>query len=310
MIFRSTKIKSLKLGGSLASNESPKLGRRFSWHFNATSLLRPFKRLPKRLKIILVIILLIIGGLWFNQHLAIKIVALNFSQLWCGDKSEIEKAIQLQGQNLMLLNTVPVGQRLVDKFLCLNSVQFTKIYPSRITVDLEGRLPVALIRPVTVPELSLDYSTLEATPSSSAALINWQYQSSTEQWFYVDQTGLVFTTADLGHPYPNFQIEQPNLNVGSRLNDQVIQNAIWIAEQLANEEIVPQSYLITATNNLLINAGSVKLAFNLEQDVEKQIASLHLILREAKIDAKELLNVDLRFAKPVVIYSNSKAKSS
>ncbi len=49
-----------------------------------------------------------------------------------------------------------------------------------------------------------------------------------------------------------------------------------------------------------------KIIFRLDSQIDIQLASLQLILTEAKIDLKELTFIDLRFDKPIVRFAPKK----
>jgi hypothetical protein len=54
---------------------------------------------------------------------------------------------------------------------------------------------------------------------------------------------------------------------------------------------------------IIVDVQEMKVILNLKGEYLKQLASLQLILQKNKIDSKRIESVDLRFAKPVVIYS-------
>ena len=52
--------------------------------------------------------------------------------------------------------------------------------------------------------------------------------------------------------------------------------------------------------DVLMNNTAPKIIFKLRNDIDKQIASLQLILEKAKMETSKLEFIDLRFDKPIV----------
>jgi len=65
-------------------------------------------------------------------------------------------------------------------------------------------------------------------------------------------------------------------------------------------------YRVKIVGQYLMTDSSAGIALNLESDIKRQLASLQLILSKSKIEQREVSSIDLRFAKPVVVYSPKK----
>ena len=83
----------------------------------------------------------------------------------------------------------------------------------------------------------------------------------------------------------------------------MINNIIKIFDKTKSLGIeIKQAWL---RENILVTETIPKMIFKLD-NVDSQLASLQLILSEAKIESKELEIIDLRFDKPVIKFAPEK----
>jgi hypothetical protein len=149
---------------------------------------------------------------------------------------------------------------------------------------------------------------LEASPSTGTALIDWSFPGASTSSLVVDKKGVVFSQdGDTSLPFLFFP--DPTIKLGSTLNAEMF-SAITYLFQKTTESLGSPFQAKIENNNLLVDTRpriifSLNGAQNgwLQQDILRQVASLQLILHKAKIESKLMESVDLRFDRPVVIYS-------
>lgn len=307
-MFRSNqKFKSLKLGQQPNRSQLNK----DVWQKLVPKLSKPTLpslgsfRLPKpsRWQVLFLAVIILVGGwTYLAQHFSIKQVNLKTEHLICNSEGEIQKVINLKGKSIFSLNTTQLRQQLKSKFTCIQDVIVTKQYPATVSVMVNGRLPVAILGQVVNADDLLSYPTLEATASSHAALLNWQTQTDPNKFYYVDSTGLMFTQANGDLQLEKFYLDGSVVDLNQKIDPVILKSALLVIMQLRKDEFNILNTRIDRVNNLLVNGDATKLIFSLNRDVERQIASLHLIWQKAKMDSKQVVSLDLRFDRPVVVY--------
>lgn len=118
-------------------------------------------------------------------------------------------------------------------------------------------------------------------------------KDATREAFLLDEEGAIFsgtTSATL-----KIFLSEKNINFKNIL---AILNKIKIFGIEVGEVVV-------AGTNLMINS-TPKIVLDLNRDLSLQIASLQLILQQAKIDEEAAEFIDLRFDKPVVRFAPKK----
>lgn len=118
-------------------------------------------------------------------------------------------------------------------------------------------------------------------------------KDATREAFLLDEEGVLFS----GTTSATLKIYSSEKNINFK-NILAILNKIKIFGIEVGETVVAQ-------NSLTINSMP-KIVLDLDRDLSLQIASLQLILQQAKIDGEAAEFIDLRFDKPVVRFAPKK----
>lgn len=228
----------------------------------------PFVVIP--LSLFLIIFLVFKIGL-FN----IKKVEVESDKLGCADDSQIRDYSKLLGQNFFTTDQNKLTKDLKGKFICIKNMQLSKTFPDKVKIIATARQPVAIL--ATLKE---KLASAEVTPSAQEI----------SDLSLIDDEGIIFSkeTANLDIPKV-FTFKDPNRNFLQILNK--IKN---LGINIKDSFIFDSSFIISADD------PTQKIIFQLNDQIDIQLASLQLILDKAKIDSNKLEFIDLRFDKPIV----------
>ncbi|MBU1032060.1 hypothetical protein KKE03_04055 [Patescibacteria group bacterium] len=227
-----------------------------------------------RKPIYIIFLLVVMGGLFFVWRLGlfnISKIDVTTKDLRCASEKELKESSALLGQNFFLIDFSKTESILKKKFACIKSVALSKKLPNFIKLEALPRQPFAQLVTADVQNI--------ATPS--AGEIKGSY--------IIDDEGVeldsVANEAGIPKVYiPDIDISKPNLL------------KILLKVKTFNLD-VPEAFVI---DDYLILSGRPQIIFRLGSKIDTQLASLQLILNEAKIDLSNLEFIDLRFDKPIV----------
>lgn len=202
-----------------------------------------------------------------------------------------------------------IAQRIKKKYQCVFEVFFVKRFPDKLEIKIEARKPVLVVFPIFEKEVGMLIES-EATPSSQSAKVDFSINRATGSAdFLVDKTGLAYAFLKEGVDLPAVGYEKNEIKIGDNLPGSII-NQVMSLLDFVNRLSLPRGGLkVVRERNLMID-GKPKIIFDLDKNrhdesfIKRQTASLQLILQKATIDSKGLESVDLRFDKPVVVYSS------
>lgn len=253
----------------------------------------PKRNLLKRIFIFALFISILLGFYFFlnSSFFIIKNISLQTDALDCiGSDEEIKRDFEIVSQNIIFFNSKNVEKKFKNKFYCIKTIFFAKKFPSGMELTIVGRKAEAKLIPLPIYEATVS-SSLESIATPSAI-------------FLVDGEGKIFSKGDLGGDLPIIYINKDDLNLGENLDVQLI-NALKILDKIKSfgidsklSQIVMDEFLVTGTDP--------KIMFKLMDQIDIQLASLQLILEQAKIDQSRLEFIDLRFDKPVVRFAPKK----
>lgn len=249
----------------------------------------------------LVVIAVIIAS-WLLGLLKTTEVVITQSGISCATDGEILQKIAVTGKNYWEINQTRLESDLINQFPCVSSASFSYRFPNQIKLEVTNRTPIATVVSY-LPKPQLLFTESEATPSSSSASLDWSFPELSPGYLVVDQLGKVFSAQDVSW-LPLLLIEQEKLEVGDDFDDQLFTNLAMVIKKLP--QIGIPAYRFKKVGEYLLADSKPAVAVNLKSDINIQLASLQLILSKTKIDSKELEVVDLRFNKPVVVYSSKK----
>lgn len=279
------------------------------------SLPKPIHKQKNRFKIpililVFVIFLLVSGLVYFinSDYLKIKNIKVDLKGENCLDVKAVAEDRKIKGTNILFFNENLYKTEILKKYGCLDEAKVDKIMPDTINLTAYPRQPVILAiflkNPLIQPDLSLN----EATASTQAARLlktaDFEVnESSISGEFLMDKKGVLFYNPGQGEV-----INLPKLYILSNTEKPFSVKSIYVEGYLAIIEKLSwlgvEVFKVKLDSNKLIFNGVPKLIFGLEKDIPKQLASLQLILQKAKMNSKAVDIVDLRFDKPVVVYTN------
>ncbi len=257
----------------------------------------------KRIWILFLIIIIILAVVLYNSSLLkIKKIVISPSNLSCANQNQILQSLNLLNKNILTINETQLDKKLKSQFLCIERVSFKKTIPNNLAINISERSAAVVISLLPTKQLNLD--TTEATSSTQEAKLDFSVsESSSSTKYLVSRDGLIFAKWIDGDvvSVPIIYIVDPNLGLAKTIPENITEKILGVLKKLTELQIEIKSVKIDS-NKLLID-GVPRLIFSLKKDLNVQFASLQLILQQAKMNSKGLEQIDLRFDKPVIIYS-------
>ncbi len=257
------------------------------------------KRSSGRLiKISLLVVFILIGVLVFVLSkpglFTIKKIDIVTQNISCVDGNQLKNSSGLLGQNFFLANFNNITKNLKEKFICVKDINLSLDFPDKIKIQAIGRQPVALLmllkdKEATISSFLENVATPSAEPSSEAYLI--------------DDEGIIFSKDTGRFNIPNIFIKDLDLSLGKKPRDKT-EDSLKILAGVKTFGLDVKTAMIL--DNFFIIFSYPRVIFRLDNRIDIQLASLQLILAEAKIDFKELEFIDLRFDKPIVRFAPKK----
>lgn len=230
-----------------------------------------------------------------SNFFKVQFVNVTLNNTGCTDEKRVSDKSSLYGQNIFFIDQKKISENIKRSFVCVKNINFSKSLPNKIKLDIIGRTPTAILFSIKDWEASAS-SLIEAVATPSATQAGEAY--------LVDEEGVVFAKDINAGSFPEVTIFGLDLSMGMDFPDS-LKKTLKILEELRHQGIDNKKTYIF--NNLLITTSYPKVVFNLDSDIDTQIASLQLIVQKAKIDNSELEFIDLRFDKPVVKYAPNKS---
>lgn len=252
------------------------------------------------IKISLVIFLLLVFILIFASirlgFFSVKEVEVEAKELGCVDENQLKDSSTVLGQNFFLINSSKIEANLKKKFLCIKSVVISKSLPDKLKLQVSTRQPLAAI--ITLKDKQASLSSLIdniATPEAEKI----------QESYLVDEEGVVFSKDTGGLDIPRIYLDDTKIDFGKELD--FIRSSLKILDKVKTFGIKPMQSWIS-DGFFIINPpaqpqAGPKIIFRLSDKIDIQLASLQLILAEAKINHRTIEFIDLRFDKPVVKFA-------
>ncbi len=228
----------------------------------------------------------------------IKQIEIRGDKIGCVNSDQLKNALGLYGQNFFLLNNKKLQEDLKTKFVCIKNVVFDRLIPDKVKVEISLRKPTAILFKI---------KDKQASPSSLIENIATPEASEVQDSYVVDNESVVFSKSTDDLNIPKIYIYDPDIAVGEKLENSFINNSLKILDKIKTFGVTTKKSWI-AEEFFIINPDTMdpKIIFRLNHQIDLQLASLQLILAEAKIDLKELTFIDLRFDKPIVRFAPKK----
>lgn len=268
--------------------------KRFSWISG---------KIFKRLGWMGVILLLMVGGWWFFT--AVKtIFVVSLDEITCTDQAGIKAVLEQENIKFYWLQSQEIERKLKQDFSCINEVHVERKFPTSVAVTLSGRKPVAVFRviqkftpsPLPLEEFEASSSTQEAKPSPTPSP---QVTVTYGETFLVDTKGVGYSKGSReGLPFVDYVAVK--FDIGDTIGGERIQRILQIVQFFQSQGIMIAS--LEMDNDKLVVKTTEEIVFSLAEGLERQGASLQLIWKQAKMNSKSVVKIDLRFDKPVVVY--------
>ncbi len=250
---------------------------------------------PLKLALIIVVFLSLVFILVKKFDLPVKQINVSPNILSCTDSGQIKQLISKKNNGWLFFDTKQVKDNIVQKFLCIGDVKIDKQFPSSININLSERTPVFKVQLL---------SATESTPSSQEAKLKIS-EGTISAKLLADQTGLLFSNnVDLFPNLPTISVVNAPLTLGGNIKFETQKALLAILNKL-NELAIAYNNLWVVEDHLIVDANE-QIIFSLSKDIGYQLASLQLIVNEAKMRQRLMDKIDLRFDKPVVVYSPKK----
>lgn len=239
----------------------------------------------------------------------------------CVGSPEITNILSSMNLNYFSFKSEPIDAQLKKKFICIGKIEQEIYYPDRLKLKITGRQPKFVVTSVdpkveTNPQIVLSLDQLNATQSTTAAfppkvlnqILNSYKSASESAYFLTDAEGLVFEEASTSGTLQKLSIFSEELTVGRYVSDDAVKKTSEILDRISGFDISLDNLLVVGDR--LIIDSTPRITFALNRAIDRQAASLQLILRQAKMnldpdnrDSRSVESIDLRFDRPVVVYS-------
>ncbi len=278
-------------------------------------------KLPFKLLLLLLLIFGLIGANWWIFTRSKTPIEVTADEVSCGEPSAVRKMLENEKISFFWLKSQEIEKKVKQQYPCVNQILVERKFPFTVIVKLSGRHPEAVFRviqkfiptPVPMDDLEASASSQEAKPSLPP-----QVSVSYGETVLVDAKGVAFEKGSRdGLPFIDIVTTKFDIGdtIGERVMHQVMQ--IW---QLFSAQSTPllsaemeedkmtmvidksssdPSVILSKDKNVSLKEDIV---FSLTGDLDRQWASLQLIWKQAKINSKSVVKIDLRFDKPVVTY--------
>lgn len=245
----------------------------------------------------LILLIILIYFLIRSNIFTIKTVDVKLKNLACTDESQISDSSKLVGQNFFFINSSKVETDIKKKYLCVKSLNVQRQIPNKVKLQVFGRDPAAILVVLKSEEATSSAvleKFIEATDSASFS----SFVEGPSENFLVDTEGVIYSTNEQ-IDVPKIYILGQNLILGQKITEDLIKDTLKILREVKTFAVEVKEAKIYSRHVLLINAIP-KIVFRLDNEIDIQLASLQLILNQAKIDEKDVEFIDLRFDKPVI----------
>lgn len=255
----------------------------------------------KKILITSFILILAIGFLLnYLGIFVVKKVDIKIEKIDCADEKSIGDWLELSGKNFFLINAKIVEDNLKGQFVCIKKISLARYIPDKVGLTVFGRDPLAIL---------INLKPKEATQSGQVGIENIATPSAQDfdlgEQFLVDEEGIIFSKNIPNIPLPKIFFSNQELSLGNKLPGEILNNALMIINKLKGFGIEIGNVSIMESKVLIVYS-TPKIIFKLLDNIDIQLASLQLILEQAKIESKDLDFIDLRFDKPIMKFAPKK----
>lgn len=278
-----------------------------------SAIIKKIRKISFKKSVPLSIILIASLGFIFYKTNILKIgnIDIKINNASCLDEVKLKSELNLKETYFFAINRDLLLKKITSKYPCVKTLKINNKFPKDIKIAVEGRMPY--IRVSSLHSLTPLFDNLESTPSSSTALIDWSIPNSSIDWFVSDKDGLVFNQ-EQQFTLPALFITDEETKLGKQLDKKLLSDVENIFSNLnrlniqrednpGRDALYGEVFKLKKWESNILIYSKPKLILSVKKDILRQLGSLQLILQKAKIDGKEIETVDLRFDKPVIVYS-------
>ena len=259
----------------------------------------------KKLSLIVLCFILVLTTIFYfmkSDLFIVKKIEILSENLSCVQNSQIKSTIDFFKENIFFLDFKKGEDLLKSKYLCIKSVNFSRIWPDKLELKISKREAKLILTPLKSKEATDSVmEQLTNKPSSMSA----EMLDNSQEKFMVDQEGVVFDK-DGEMNLAKVYLASPDLSLGKKLDDSLINDLLRIIDKLKTFGIKSDDMVVDKENLVLINSLP-RIVFRISNDIDNQLAALQLILNKARIDDDKLEFIDLRFDKPVIRYGKGQS---
>ena len=280
-----------------------------------------FKRNEITFLLLGLLLILILVLLFRSNLMLINQVSVEPGKTFCTTEEAVKSEAKLEGQQIFLINSSSISERIKKRFICIESVQLERIPLDKVKIKLTERKPAAKVNVILQPNLE-NLKIQEASPSSESGRLDFSVdESRISLQLLVDKLSFIFAdNSDLAKEYfkdvssiPEFFVISQAEKKGEFIRNKSTSAVLEILPKI-NALQVPVDRVKIDQNKILIS-GDPDLVFSTDKDLNRQLASLQLILQKATMNSTDPLKkreenkpielIDLRFDKPIVVYSKT-----
>lgn len=216
------------------------------------------------------------------RFLVVKNLEINLINLSCADSRSLFDSSELSGQSILMVNKLKVEQKLKREYLCIKRISLIKHLPDKIAMDVFGREGA-----VNLVQLDPKIATSSASPLNFATPS--AQELSNGKSYILDEEGIIFGES---------KVEGLPIIYSLGEGNSWVKEVVRIIDKLKTFGLDTKEGFLTS-DTFIVNTYP-RIIFNLSQNLDAQLASLQLILEQAKIGEEMLEFIDLKFDKPVI----------
>lgn len=186
----------------------------------------------------------------------------------------------LENNNLLFIDDKKITAFLQKQNPNVNSIHIIKQFPQTVILIVEDRIPIAQI-------------------------------VNKDKNLYVDKEGTILTSTTYSSNL--VQINSPDVSIYSNQKvDWRIMKVISFIKESKNQGIIIDQILVDNSSNEFSakTTSGIEVSLPLDADIVSKVSSLQVILQRFKIMGKNIVKINFRFDKPLIILANGEKISS
>ena len=233
----------------------------------------------------------------------------------CIEKEKIKPALtDLIGRNILTFDKNFAAKDILENTYCIGRIIINKKLPSSLLIEVYDREPALVLNQVKIATDDADLNVEKLLISTdSSKLSTLQAFFNYDKKIIVDTEGFTLDPKNFHQILPEVTYIGKQLKLNQSLGAHLV-NARILIHGLNSDRKAEIKNLMIINNKILVAQGKIQLIFSLTKDPNRQLTTLQIILQKAKISEvespsrnglkKEIVKIDLRYDKPIVVFSN------